>query len=90
MALPFPRESFRHRGRSLSDNENYRSQDNPLFGWPEHPEALSEDGSEVHNMPGWVAIPGREFEPTGRETYDQVLVYWCSAAIVNQTAATAA
>jgi len=66
------------------------SPDDVLFGLPEHPEALPEVGSEVHDMPGWVASTVREFEPTGRGTYDQVLVYWCAAAIVNQTAAIAA
>lgn len=90
MALPFPRESFRHQGRSSGDNENYRSEDNPLFGLPAHPKALPEVGSEVHDMPGWVTSTVREFELTGRETYDQVLVHWCAAAIVNQTAAIAA
>ncbi len=36
-----------------------------------------EVGSEVHDMPGWVASTVREFEPVTEGTYDQVLVYCC-------------
>jgi hypothetical protein len=66
------------------------SPDDVLFGLPEHPEALPEIGSEVHDMPGWVASTVREFVPHGRGTYDQVLVFWCAAARVNQPEAIAA
>jgi hypothetical protein len=66
------------------------SPDDVLFGLPEHPEALPEVGSEVHDMPGWVASTVREFEPVTEGTYDQVLVYWCAAAVVPQQQAIAA
>ncbi len=66
------------------------SPDDVLFGLPEHPEALPEVGAEVHDLPGWVASTVREFEPVTEGTYDQVLVYWCAAAVVPQHQAIAA
>lgn len=66
------------------------SPDDVLFGLPEHPEALPEVGTEVHDMPGWVASTVREFEPANSGTYDQVLVYWCAAVVVPQPESVAA
>lgn len=66
------------------------SPDDVLFGLPEHPEALPEVGSEVHDLPGWVASTVMEFEPVTEGTYDQVLVYWRAAAVVPQHQAIAA
>jgi hypothetical protein len=66
------------------------SPDDVLVGLPEHPEALPEIGSEVHDMPGWVASTLREFAPADRGSYDQVLVYWCAAAVLDHAHAMAA